>query len=155
MDEISEGIGPACAQDSGEIHDIIEFWSSKQKILQRSREEIENLIKDFVVFRRGGRILGLVSIYVYDRDFAELRSLSVREGFGSRGIGKRLVAAAIERAKEMGIKKLFVLTNIPGFFSCFGFMPGNKVNDKKIWKDCLNCPKREKCDEVYMELSLD
>ncbi len=155
MAEISEGVGSARLRDAGEIHEIIEFWSSKQKILHRTREEIEKHVKDFIVFRSGKMVVGVISIYVYDKDFAELRSLSVREGFGRKGIGKRLVAAAIEKAGALGIKKLFVLTNIPEFFSRFGFTPGNKVNDKKIWKDCANCPKAGKCDEIYMELDLD
>lgn len=155
MEKIDERVGSARLQDAEQIHEIIVFWAAKQNILQRSKEEIERLIDDFIVFKSGKSVLGLISIYVYDKEFAELRSLSVREGFGKKGIGKRLVAAAIEKAKRAGIKKLFVLTNIPEFFGRFGFALGKKVNDKKIWKDCVNCAKKEKCDEIYMELDLD
>lgn len=152
MAEISEGIGSACAQDAEEIHKIIEFWSAKQKILHRTREDIEKHIKDFIVFRHNGKVLGVISIYVYDRDFAELRSLSVSEGFGNRGIGKSLVQAAIGGARSIGIKRLFVLTRVTKFFERFGFETKKRVHEKKIWKDCVNCPKRDKCDETYMEL---
>ncbi|MFH1106158.1 MAG: GNAT family N-acetyltransferase [Candidatus Aenigmatarchaeota archaeon] len=155
MAKIDGRAGSARLRDAGQIHEIIVFWSSKQKILHRAREEIESRIKDFVVFKDGKSVLGVISLFVYDKEFAELRSLSVRDGFGRNGIGKRLVAAAVEKAESIGIKKLFVLTSIPEFFSRFGFTPDKKVNDKKIWKDCANCPKRGKCDETYMELDLD
>jgi amino-acid N-acetyltransferase len=55
----------------------------------------------------------------------------------------------------MGIETLFCLTYRPEFFEKLGF----KVVDKnelprKVWGECLRCPKFPDCDEVALVYKL-
>jgi amino-acid N-acetyltransferase len=67
------------------------------------------------------------------------------------GIGTRLVEVAIGEAKELGAKKIFVLTYQPGFFKQFGFKKIKTASlPHKIWAECINCPKFPDCQETAM-----
>lgn len=50
---------------------------------------------------------------------------------------------------------MFVLTRNPRFFERCGFTL-TKIDalPEKILKDCENCPKRERCDELAYEYNL-
>lgn len=53
------------------------------------------------------------------------------------------------------MKRVFVLTYIPGFFRKFGFVECSKEElPHKIWADCLDCPKFPNCDEVALTKDL-
>ncbi len=59
---------------------------------------------------------------------------------------------SIEEAEEHGIQSVCLFTRIPDFFFKYGF---RTVEDKselpdKIFKDCQNCPRLHRCDEVAM-----
>ena len=54
-----------------------------------------------------------------------------------------------EKAKKLGIKRIFALTLSPDFFKKYGFKKIDKsMLPQKIWTDCFVCPKFSKCDEV-------
>jgi amino-acid N-acetyltransferase len=75
----------------------------------------------------------------------------VRDDAQGRGIGRALVEGCLNEARELGIKRLFVLTYLPEFFQKFGFVPHPKEKlPHKIWADCLNCPRFPDCDEVAL-----
>jgi len=82
-------------------------------------------------------------------DLAEIKSLAVDEANTDKGIGKMLVSAATEQARQMGLPRVFALTLNPAFFEKLGF----KVIEKealpmKVWSDCATCPKQQNCDEI-------
>ena len=65
---------------------------------------------------------------------------------------RRILGALIEEAEEHGIQSVCLFTRIPDFFFKYGF---RTVEDKselpdKIFKDCQNCPRLHRCDEVAM-----
>lgn len=64
---------------------------------------------------------GLVGLEIYGR-FALLRSLVVSEELRGRGLGKRLVRFAKQKAKEQGIEELYLLTiSARDFFLKLGY----------------------------------
>jgi amino-acid N-acetyltransferase len=82
-------------------------------------------------------------------DLAEIKSLAVDEANTGRGVGKALVAAAIEQAGELGIARVFALTLEPDFFEKMGFGVVEKdALPMKVWSDCARCPKQDNCDEI-------
>ena len=95
------------------------------------------------------------SLWIYESDLAEIRSLGVDEGFQGRGLGKQLVQYFIEKARSIGIERLFVLTRMPAFFEKCGFRTVS-INSlpQKVTKDCAQCPKNQNCDEIAMVIDL-
>ena len=69
--------------------------------------------------------------------------------------GAPSVGACIGEARQLGIKKIFVLTYVPDFFDRLGFKPVDKSTlPHKVWADCVNCVKFPDCDEDAMMLAL-
>ena len=62
-----------------------------------------------------------------------------------------LLAAAIEDARALGIRRLFTLTYEPAFFGRQGFARVDRATlPEKVWGACLTCPKADACDEIAM-----
>jgi argininosuccinate lyase/amino-acid N-acetyltransferase len=151
----ASSIRDAVVEDLEAICRLVDLWSRKGENLPRSRDEILEKITDFGVATVDGAVRGCASLWVYEADLAEIRSLGVDEGFHGRGLGRQLVQFFIERARGLGIKRLFVLTRMPAFFEKCGFRTVS-INSlpQKVTKDCSSCPKKEMCDEIAMVLDL-
>ena len=133
------------------IQKLINSFAKEGKLLPRSLSEIYDNLRDFFVFEEDGRILGVCALHICWEDLAEIRSLAVQEDAGRKGVGRQLVEACLEEAKELGVKKVFLLTYIPSFFRKLGFSEVDKATlPHKIWGDCLRCPKFPYCDEVAL-----
>jgi amino-acid N-acetyltransferase len=80
---------------------------------------------------------------------AEIKSLAVDEASTNKGIGKSLVAAALERGGQLGVPQVFALTLYPDFFKKLGFelIQMDKL-PMKVWSDCAKCSKQQNCDEI-------
>jgi amino-acid N-acetyltransferase len=66
-----------------------------------------------------------------------------------------LVAAVIADAKVLELPRVIALTREVAFFERCGFIVGNRERlPRKVWTDCVRCPKRHACDEVAVVLDL-
>jgi amino-acid N-acetyltransferase len=134
------------------IQKLIAEYARKGDMLPRSLSEIyENLRDYFVCLEDGGEVIGSAAIHIMWEDLAEVRSLAVRDGHKSKGVGTKLVEACISEAIVLGITRLFALTYRPEFFEKLGFVRVEKSElPQKIWTDCLKCSKFPDCDEVAL-----
>ncbi|MGA1862661.1 N-acetyltransferase [Deferribacter thermophilus] len=138
-------------QDAKAIQQLVNSYAKDGLMLTLSINEIyENILK-FLVYEEEDRVIGCCALYPSWEDLAEIRSLAVEKNVHKRGIGRLLVEKCIEKAREIGIKKVFALTYQVEFFKKLGFEVVDK-NDlpKKIWSDCLKCCKFPDCDEFAM-----
>ena len=88
---------------------------------------------------------------VFWADLAELKSVAVAPDHAGQGLGRRMVAAAVEDARRIGVKRLFVLTYEKEFFQKQGFAVIDRDTlPEKIWRECIACPKADACDEIAM-----
>ncbi len=69
----------------------------------------EDALEHFLVCRDATGVAGVVGLEVYS-EVALLRSLVVTTGCIGRGLGRRLMAAAEERAIELNIRSIYLLT---------------------------------------------
>ncbi|MBI5234794.1 MAG: N-acetyltransferase [Deltaproteobacteria bacterium] len=149
----------AVLDDVPAIHGLVEGYALEGVMLHRPVSEISEMLRDFFVYGDDGNVLGAAALHICSSDssgdMAEIRSLAVREDAVGRGIGTALVAACLNEALSLGLKRVFALTYKTGFFTKMGF----KVVDKqtlphKIWQDCVRCAKFPWCDEnaVIIEL---
>lgn len=122
-------IRPAKDSDLDAIAKCIEPFVAEKKILRRTFSELQSLIPSYVVAEADGEIIGCVVLEVYSPKLAEVRSLVVAREYGGRGIGKRLVNACVEKAKEEGVFEVMAITSEDLFFQSCGFdftLPGEK-----------------------------
>ncbi|MEZ8019201.1 argininosuccinate lyase [Vibrio splendidus] len=137
------------------LEGMVAYWANMGENLPRSRNELVRDIGSFAVAEHHGEVTGCASLYVYDSGLAEIRSLGVEAGWQGQGQGTAIVQHLVEKARQMAIKKVFVLTRTPEFFMKHDFLPTSKsLLPEKVLKDCDQCPRQHACDEVALEVNL-
>jgi len=141
--------------DAKKIKELINIYARKELMLPRSLNDIYEAMRDYWVYESEDQILGCAALHIDWEDLAEIRSTAVDNQHKRRGIGKMLVQKCIEEAKELGVKRVFVLTYETDFFKKMGFSTYKKEKlPHKIWGECLRCTKFPDCDEEAMIMHL-
>ena len=140
-------------QDASNIYDLVNSLSGDGTLLKRPFAEICENIRDFTVAEsEAGVFLGCGALHLYGPHLCEVRSIVVKPEAKGKGAGGNILTALIEEAEEHGVQSVCLFTRIPDFFFKYGF---RAVEDKadlpdKVFKDCQNCPRLHRCDEVAM-----
>ena len=131
------------------INALISSYAEVDRMLFRSLADIYENLQTFIVAELDDKIVGCCALEVIWSDLAEIKSLAVDEAYKGKGIGNRLVAAAVEQAEKLGLPKVFALTLEPVFFEKSGFeIVEKEALPMKVWSDCARCPKQQHCDEI-------
>jgi amino-acid N-acetyltransferase len=102
-----------------------------------------------------GTVVACAALRLLWRDLGEVRSLAVRPDAHGRGLGAALVQAVVADARALGLPRIIALTReVPFFERCGFFAQAREMLPRKVWTDCVRCPKRHACDEVAMTLDL-
>jgi amino-acid N-acetyltransferase len=151
-------IRKALIQDVKPIHRLLSYYADQGLLLPRSLSELYDHLRDhFVVEDKSSQnsIIGVSALGICWEDLAEIRSLAIAKDEQGKGLGSQLVGTCLEEARSLGLKRVFTLSYVPGFFSKLGFREVEKsVLPHKIWGDCLKCPKFPDCDETAMIIDL-
>lgn len=135
---------------------LINGYAREDRMLERSREFLVDRLRDFNVAEQNGAVIGCCALAILTPDLAEIRSLAVVPGAAGRGIGRELVLACVADARRLGLRRVFALTLVPGFFERCGFRLTSLGRlPEKSAAECPVCPKRLACDEHAMVLHLD
>jgi len=95
---------------------------SGKKLLHHDLVALYEKVQEFLVAEdANGNVIGAGALHVMWQDLGEVRSLVVAESARGRGAGHAIVAALLERAKGIGIKRVFCLTFEVKFFEKHGF----------------------------------
>lgn len=138
------------------IQRLINHYAREGALLPRSLNELYENMRDFFVWKEKGKLLGCCALHISWKDLAEIKSLAVDRKVRRRRIGSRLLQSALSEAKDLGIKRVFALTNREKFFKRNGFKKIKKEKlPHKIWGECIRCPKFPDCDEVAMIFLVD
>ena len=79
-------------------------------------------VTEFVVaVDKNDEVIGAGALHVMWEDLAEVRSVVVAENHRATGVGRTIIEALLQKANELGIKRVFCLTFETEFFSKFGF----------------------------------
>ncbi len=142
-------IRPATVADVEAMVALINGFAARGEMLPKSLNQVYQNVRDFVVAEQGGRVIGCSALHVLWENLAEVRSLAVHEDYRRRGVGARIVQTLLADARMMGVSQVFALTYKPEFFIRQGFRTVDRETlPRKIWVDCIDCPKFPKCDEV-------
>ena len=142
-------------RDGKSIQKLVNHYATGGLLIPLSLQEIYERIRDFFIYKIDENILGVASLHIIWEDLAELRSLAVHADHQGQGIGKALVTHALDEARGLELKKVFLLTYQKAFFEKFGFREVHKSElPHKVWSDCIKCIKFPDCDEIAMALEL-
>lgn len=146
----------ALPDDVKDIKKLLDFYSARGVILSRSKKAILNNINTFAVCEHFKHISACCALRDFGNNLYEIRSLAVIEENQNQKLGSELLKFHLNELKKNNSSSgIFALTYSPGFFAKFDFQIVEKsIFPEKIWADCSNCPKKNKCDEiaVYLEL---
>jgi len=93
-----------------------------KKLLHHDLVGLFEKVQEFLVaVDEDGSVVGAGALHVMWEDLAEVRSLVVAESSRGRGVGHAIVGALLERAKDLGISRVFCLTFEVEFFAKHGF----------------------------------
>jgi len=157
--EKAEASGPTVRKarvgDVEAIKALVDHFARERRMLPRPLSEIYENIRDYYVVEDAGAVVGSAALHVFWEDLAEIRALAVAEKYQGRGLGRGLVAACCHEASGMGIRRVFALTFLPGFFHGLGFADIEKERlPQKIWSDCVRCPLFPECGEEAVILEV-
>jgi amino-acid N-acetyltransferase len=139
----------ATISDAKAIYSLISDSAEKDRMLFRSMAYIYENLQSFTVAEIDGRVVGCGALQIIWSDLAEIKSLAVEEVHRAKGVGKAIVIAAVEQAKQLGVARIFALTLEPDFFVKMGFeIIDTDSLPMKVWSDCAKCPKQDHCDEI-------
>ena len=129
-------------------------------LLPRPVSELYQCVREFVVAERPGadgspEVVACAALRVLWDDVAEVRTLAVRPDHHGRGLGGALVQVLVADARALNIPRIIALTREVPFFERCGFVVVPRESlPRKVWTDCVRCPKRHACDEVAVVLDL-
>lgn len=153
---MSPAVRKARPGDIQAIAATIGVYAREDRMLERSPEFLLENLRDFSVAEIDGAFAGCCALHVLTPDLAEIRSLAVPREREGGGIGRRLVLACLEEARQLGLRRVFALTLVPRFFERCGFTVTSLGRlPEKSAAECPICPKRFACDEVAMVAHLD
>ncbi len=138
-------------EDISQIQNLINCFAKLDLMLPRPLNELYENLRDFWVASENKKIIGCAALHVSWDDLAEIKSLAVEKKWQGKGLGKELISACLNEAKELGAKRIFVLTYKPDYFKKFGFKRVKTSNlPHKIWAECINCCKFPDCQEIAL-----
>ncbi|MGA0410813.1 MAG: amino-acid N-acetyltransferase, partial [Candidatus Nanopelagicaceae bacterium] len=115
-------IRPAKTSDIKSIREIIDMYTLQRRLLAKETVMLYEDVQEFVVAELDGKIIGCGALHVLWEDLAEVRTVAVLEEYRGKKIGHEILTLIIERAKNLGLKRLFCLTFETTFFASHGFM---------------------------------
>ena len=136
-----EQIRPARKKDIRAIQSLTRKAVEAEELVRRTRGDIEKNLADYYIFEIDRNPVACVALHVYPaQQLGEVASLYVDPSHGNQGIGRKLLQFAENKAREMGLAELILLSTqtFSYFLSKGGFAEGTP--------DDLPPARREKYD---------
>ena len=128
----------ASINDAPQIHQLINQFARDGEMLARPLSEIYENIRDFFIVLDGEQVVACGALHINWADLAEVKSLAVHKDYQRRGLGKLIVEACRQEAKELGIERVFCLTRQPDFFEGCAFHLIDRAElPQKVWGEVL------------------
>ena len=103
------------------IRQLIDLYAPQRRILSKETVTLYESVQEFVVAADGDVVVGCGALHVLWEDVAEVRTVAVSEELRGKGVGHQILEKLIERAKTLGVRKIFCLTFETEFFGRHGF----------------------------------
>jgi N-acetylglutamate synthase-like GNAT family acetyltransferase len=129
-------------------------------LLPRPVSELYQCVREFHVVTRTNddkeeEIVACAALRLLWADLGEVRSLAVRPDHHGLGLGGALVRRVLDDARDIELPRVIALTREVEFFERCGFTIHSRDSlPRKVWTDCVRCPRRHACDEVAVVCDL-
>ena len=119
----------ARTSDVPEIKRLVDTYAGKI-LLEKNLVTLYESVQEFWIAEADDRVLGCGALHVLWADLGEVRTVAVDPSVKGRGIGHAIVDRLLEVARELQLRRLFVLTFETEFFGRHGFteIEGTPVN---------------------------
>ena len=114
-------IRAARTSDIKGIRKLIDFYALQRRVLSKETVTLYESVQEFIVAEQDGILVGCGALHVLWEDLAEVRTVAVLEKLQRQGVGHQILEAVIQRAREVGVEKIFCLTFQTDFFGHHGF----------------------------------
>jgi amino-acid N-acetyltransferase len=112
----------ARTRDVPEIRGLIDQNTGSRRLLEKHTVNLyEDVLEFTVAAASDGAVVGCGALHVMWEDLAEIRTVAVDERRRGAGIGHLIVDELLERARAVGVSRVFVLTFAVPFFAGHGF----------------------------------
>ena len=114
------------SKDAAAIHALMRPYVMQRLLLARTEAEIIELTRHgFVAFQHQDgqeqKLIGFSAIEIYGPKLAELQCLAVDAKFQGSGVGRRLVACCVERARDLHVMEILAISSSEKFLQSCGF----------------------------------
>lgn len=134
-------VRPARTADIRSIQHLLEPYVQRRILLGKDLVVLYESVQQFVVAESHGRLVGCGALHVMWQDLGEIRTLIVADDWQHRGVGRDIVAALEDNARNLGLTRLFCLTFEVEFFMRRGFSPiGEQVVDPDVYSQLVRSP---------------
>jgi amino-acid N-acetyltransferase len=114
-------IRPAKTSDVKAIRELVDSYAAPGQMLSKETVTLFESVQEFTVAENDGVIVGCGALHILWEDLAEVRTVAVEKSFHKQGIGHKILEAIIQRARELGVDRIFCLTFQTEFFGRHGF----------------------------------
>lgn len=134
---------PARTSDVPAIKELVAPLARAGVLINKDTVAYYEGIQEFLVVETadGGpaRLVGCGALHVMWEDLGEVRTLATSDDWRGRGVGHTLLAGLIERARAVGVNRVFCLTFEVDFFQRYGFevMPNQEQLDPDVFAELM------------------
>lgn len=114
-------IRSACTQDIPGIRALIDTYTLGGRLLNKETVMLYEDVQEFTVAIDNGAVVGCGALHVLWEDLAEVRTVAVLDNLKGQGVGHEILEAIINRARTIGVSRIFCLTFETTFFGRHGF----------------------------------
>jgi len=118
-------VRPAVTADVPAIAALVSsFAGDGPRLLRKATVTLYEDVQEFIVAVESdsGTVIGCGALHVLWEDLAEVRTLAVSANAQRGGIGSLIVNELLDRARRLGVRRVFCLTFATEFFGRHGFV---------------------------------
>ena len=118
------------------VRDLIDMYPGR--LLGKPTVKLYEDVQEFVIAEYDGKVVGCGALHVMWDDLAEVRTVAVDPAAKGLGVGSKILRALMQRARHIGVTKLFCLTFEVDFFKAHGFEPiADTPVDQEVYQNLL------------------
>lgn len=110
----------ARTSDVPRIKQLVDQYAGRI-LLEKNLVTLYESVQEFWVAQAGGQIVGCGALHVLWSDLGEVRTIAVDTTHSGNGIGHQLVDRLLSVARDLELRRVFVLTFETAFFGRHGF----------------------------------
>lgn len=125
-------VRPARTSDVPAIRRLLDLYAPQGILLDKATvtlyEDVQEFVVAEVVDAPDRPVVGCGALHVMWEDLAEVRTIAADAAWRGCGIGHAVLLRLIDRARELGVRRLFCLTFEVDFFTRHGFEAFDEVS---------------------------